>query len=212
MISRYLKLAILIIVVGTIATYVLLVIIPKQSYNTAKAIGKDFSEAFQFTPEVKVRNTIVLQQQTAILELATLAQNFQHRHSWKNSWMKSTKQIEINGSFEAKCGFDLQHRFSIVLEGEKIIVYLPPPKILSLESKGDLTFRDENGYWNWVNEEDRAQAVNAFITDARAYAEQASFIQDTKKATEEKLRDLLKTYTDEVIFVYEETIPLSPTR
>jgi len=212
MISRYLKLAILIIIVGTIAAYVLLVIIPKQSYNTAKAIGKDFSEAFQFTPEVKVRNTIVLQQQTAILELATLMQNFQHRYGWKNSWMKSTKQIEITGSFEAKCGFDLQHKFSIVLEGDKIIVYLPPPKILSLEPKGDMTFRDENGYWNWVNEEDRANAVNAFVTDARTYAEQASFINDTKKVMEKKLRDLLKTYADEVVFVYDETIPLSPAR
>jgi len=212
MISRYLKLTILIIIVGTIAAYVLLVIIPKKSYDTAKAIGKDFREAFQFTPEVKVQNTIVLQQQTAILELATLAQNFQHRYSWKSSWMGSTKQIEITGSFEAKCGFDLQHRFSIVLEGDKIFVYLPPPKILSLEPKGDMTFRDENGYWNWVNEEDRANAVNAFVTDARTYAEQASFISDTKKITEEKLRDLLKTYADEVVFVYDETIPLSSTR
>lgn len=212
MISRYLKLAILIIIVGTLAAYVLLVIIPKQSYNTAKAIGKDFSEAFQFTPEVKVRNTIVLQQQTAILELAALSQNFQHRYSWRNSWMKSTKQIEITGSFEAKCGFDLKHRFSIALEGEKIFVYLPPPKILSVESKGDMTFRDENGYWNWVNEEDRANAVNAFVTDARTYAQQASFIQETKKVTEDKLRDLLKTYATEVVFVYDESIPLSPVR
>lgn len=208
MISRYLKLAIVIIVVGTIAAYVLLVIIPKQSYNTAKAIGKDFSEAFQFTPEVKVRNTIVLQKQTAILELATLSQNFQHRYSWKNAWMGSTKQIEISGSFEAKCGFDLQKKFSIVLENDKAIVYLPDPKILSLEPHADLTFKDENGYWNWVNENDRTAAVNAFISDARNFAGQAAFIQDTKKVTEEKLRDLLKSHVDEVDFVYEEAMRL----
>lgn len=208
MISRYLKLAIVIIIVGTLAAYVLLVIIPKQSYNTAKAIGKDFSEAFQFTPEVKVRNTIVLQQQTAILELATLSQNFQHRYNWKNAWMGSTKQIEISGSFEAKCGFDLQKKFSIVLVNNKAIVYLPSPKILSLEPKADLTFKDENGYWNWVNENDRTTAVNAFISDARNFAAQAAFIQDTKKVTEEKLRDLLKSHVDEVDFVYEEAISL----
>ncbi|MBX2944791.1 MAG: DUF4230 domain-containing protein [Cyclobacteriaceae bacterium] len=208
MISRYLKLAIVLIAVGTLAAYVLLVIIPRQTYTTAKAIGKDFREAFQFTPEVKVRNTIVLQQQTAILELAALSQKFQHHYNWKNSWMGSTKQIEISGSFEAKCGFDLNKKFSIVLENDKAIIYLPAPKILSLEPMADLTFRDENGYWNWVNENDRTNAVNAFITDARNFAEQASFIEDTKKVTEEKLRDLLKNHVKEVLFVYEAVIVL----
>ena len=66
MIARYLKLAIVFIIVASLAAYVLLVII-RQSYDTAKAIGKDFNDAFKFTPEVKVRNTIVLRQQTPYL-------------------------------------------------------------------------------------------------------------------------------------------------
>ncbi|MBX2960938.1 MAG: DUF4230 domain-containing protein [Cyclobacteriaceae bacterium] len=208
MIARYLKLAIVFIIVASLAAYVLLVIIPRQSYDTAKAIGKDFNDAFKFTPEVKVRNTIVLRQQTPILELASLNQNFQHRYSWKNSWMGSTKQIEITGSFEAKCGFDLQQKFSIVLEKNKAIVYLPEPKILSLEPQMDFTFKDEAGYWNWVNNDDRTNAMNAFITDARRYAEGSDFLYDTKKVTEDKLRDLLKTYVDEVVFVYDESLTL----
>lgn len=212
MISRYLKLGILLVVVGTIAAYVLLVVIPKRSYETAKSIGKDFSEAFQFTPEVKVHNTIVLQQQTPILELATLKQQFQHRYNWTNTWMNSTKEIQIDGTFEAKCGFDLNKKFSIEINNNKAMVYLPEPNVLSVEPAGDMTFRDENGYWNWVNEQDRTNAVNAFITDARTYANQASFVQETKKATEEKIRDLLKAYVDEVEFIYEERIPLAPAK
>ncbi|MBX2964640.1 MAG: DUF4230 domain-containing protein [Cyclobacteriaceae bacterium] len=212
MISRYLKLGILLLVVGTIAAYVVLVIIPKQSYETAKSIGKDFSEAFKFTPEVKVRNTIVLQQQTALLELATLSQQFQHRYTWNNTWMNSTKQIQIEGSFQAKCGFDLNQKFSITIEDNKAVVHLPEPRVLSVEPLGDMTFRDENGYWNWVNEQDRAQAINAFVTDARTYTSQAPFIEDTKKVTEEKIRDLLKVYVEEVAFMYEEVIPLTPAQ
>jgi len=210
MISRYLKLGILLIVVGTLAAYVLLVVIPKQSYETARSIGKDFSEAFQFTPEVKVRNTVVLQQQTPILELATLKQQFQHRYNWSNTWMNSTKEIQVDGTFEAKCGFELNEKFSIEIDNKKATVYLPEPKVLSVESFGDMTFRDENGYWNWVNEQDRSNAVNAFIIDARTYANQSSFVQETKKVTEEKIRDLLSVYVDEVEFVYAEKIPLAP--
>jgi hypothetical protein len=204
MIARYLKLGIVIMVVGVAAAYVLFVVIPQQSYETAKAIGRDFREALQFTPEVTVKNTIVLNQQSAILELATLSQNFQHRYSWTNTWMGSTKQIEIAGTFHAKCGFDLQKKFSIHLEGEKAIVYLPEVEVLSVEPLGDMTFRDESGYWNWVNEVDRARATNAFITDARSYAEQTSFTDDSKKATEDKLRELLKAHVEDVTFVYAE--------
>ncbi|MCU0358643.1 MAG: DUF4230 domain-containing protein [Cyclobacteriaceae bacterium] len=211
MIERNLKLIIVLLVVISLAAYVLLVIIPRQSYNTARAIGKDFAEAFQFTPEVKVRNTIVLRQQTEIFELAALSQNFQHRYYWKNSWMGSTKQIEITGSFEAKCGYDLQQKFSIVLDDNKAVVYLPEPKILSLEALPDLTFKDENGYWNWVNADDRTNAVNAFIADARSYAAGASFLQDTKKVTEIKIRDLLKIHVDEVAVVYSEQV-MQPAR
>jgi hypothetical protein len=204
MIARYFKLTIVLVIVGMIAAYVLLVIIPEKSYNTARAIGRDFKEAFQFTPEIMVKNTIVLQQQTAILELATLSQKFYHRYAWRNTWAGSTKQIDITGTFEAKCGFDLNEKFSIHLEGDAITVYLPQPKILSVEGQGDMTFRDENGYWNWVRDDDRARATNAFITDARKYATQAPFLHDSKKYAEEKVRTLLKPYADSVIFVYPE--------
>jgi hypothetical protein len=202
MVARYIKLGILLIIVGVSAIYVLFVIVPQKSYDTARAIGQDFREAFQFTPEVRVRNTIVLNQQTAILELATMSQNFQHRYTWNNTWIGSTKQIEITGTFNAKCGFDLQKKFSIHLEGKRATVYLPDPVVLSVEPQGDMTFRDESGYWNWVNDDDRARATNAFITDARRYAEQSTFASDASKTAEEKVRMLLKPHVDEVVFVY----------
>jgi hypothetical protein len=63
-----------------------------------------------------------------------------------------------------------------------------------------------------VNEQDRTHAVNAFITDARTYANNAPFVQETKKATEEKIRDLLKAYVDEVAFIYAEKLPLTPAQ
>lgn len=205
MVARYLKLILAVLIVGILAAYILLVIIPEKSYELARSIGNDFNEAFHFTPEVTVRNTIVLHQQTTVLELATLSQNFQHQYSWTNTWMGSTKQIFITGSFEAKCGFDLQKKFSIQLDGTTATVYLPEPKILSIEPQGDISFRDESGIWNWVSDEDRARATNAFIIDARAYAEHADFVHDGKEKAEEKIRALLKLYADSVIFVYQDT-------
>jgi hypothetical protein len=209
--SRNLKLIIILLIVGTIASYVILVIIPTQlaerSYEAAKTLGEDFKKAFQFTPEITVNNTVVLNQQTPVLEMAVLAQNFEHRYSWTNTWLNSTKQIFISGTFEAKAGFDLNQRFSILLKDDKAIVKLPEPKILSVESLGDITYRDENGVWNWISEDDRTKATNAFIKDARMYATHADFVNDAKEQMDKRLRVLLQPYAKEVIIQYSVTLP-----
>jgi hypothetical protein len=212
MISRNLKLLIALLIVGTIAAYVILVTIPTQlaqrSYEAAKTLGQDFREAFQFTPEIIVNNTIVLNQQTPVLELAVISQNFEHRYTWTNTWLGSTKQVFIAGTFDTKAGFNLNEKFSISLVNDTAYVLLPEPTILSVESKGDITYRDEQGIWNWVNPDDRTKATNAFITDARKYAEQAVFVKDAKANMEEKLKALIQPHAKAVIIQYSETTKL----
>ncbi len=212
MISRNLKLLIILLIVGSIAAYVVLVTIPTQmarrSYEAAKTLGEDFKKAFQFTPEITVNHTIVLNQQTPVFELAILSQNFGHTYTWTNTWLGSTKQIFITGSFEAKAGFDLHRKFSIELRDDKAYVTLPEPGLLSIESRGDITYRDEHGVWNWVDINDRTKATNAFIKDARTYAAQAAFIKDAKPKMEEQVRALLKPYAKEVIIRYDASVKI----
>lgn len=209
--SRNLKLIIALIIVATIASYVMFVVIPSQlaerGYQAARSLGEDFKKAFQFTPEVTVNKTVVLHQQTPILEMAVLAQNFEHHYTWTNTWLNSTKQIFITGTFEAKAGFDLNQKFSIVLKDDKAIITLPEPKILSVESSGDIMYRDENGVWNWIDAEDRTRATNAFIQDARTFATHAQFVNDAKVQMEQRLRLLLQPYAKEVVIEYSILLP-----
>lgn len=213
MIARNLKLLIAFLIVGTISIYVVFVIIPtqltKRSYEAAKTLGEDFKKAFQFTPEITVNNTVVLNQQTTVLELAVINQNFEHRYEWTNSWLGSTKKIFIAGTFDAKVGYDLNKKFSIRLQDDVAYVSLPEPTVLSVEAKGDITYRDEQGIWNWIDLEDRTRATNAFITDARKSAEQAGFVQDAKAKMENRVRELLKPYAGNVVIVYTEEEPLN---
>jgi hypothetical protein len=200
--NRKIILISILLIILSITTYVLLVFIPQrfaeQSYEGARKIGRDLREVFQFTPEIKVNNTIVVQQQASILELATISQRFHHKYNWKNTWMGSTKEIEVSGTFEAKAGFDLNEKFNISIDGEKAVVTFPEPKLLSVESLSNIQFRDEHGYWNWVHEEDRTRAVNAFTKDARKYASQAPFVNDATKIAQEKLVEILKPHVKEV--------------
>jgi hypothetical protein len=210
--SRSLKLLIALVLTAIIAAYIILVTIPtqlaKRSYEGAQTIGQAFREAFQFTPEVRVESTVVLNQQTPVLELSVLSQNFEHRYVWENSWVGSTKKIFISGTFNAKVGFDLRQKVSIMLQDDKAIVTLPQPQALSVESRGDIEYRDENGIWNWVNLEDRTRATNAFIRHARSYANQAAFIEDAKQEIEDKLQHLLAPYAEEVIVRYGTSVEL----
>ena len=190
--------------------YILFVVIPRkaveQAYDGAKKIGHDIRDAFQFTPEVTVNNTVVLQQQREILELAVLSQQFRHEYDWTNTWMGSTKKIHIKGTFEAKAGFNLREKFSIDVSEDKAIVTLPEPVLLSLTPRPDISFADENGIWNWVSPEDRSKAINAFNQDAMSYAKQADFIAQAKLNMEKKLGEILRSHGKTLEVRYENTI------
>jgi hypothetical protein len=204
--NRKIILIIILLVTLSITAYVLIVYIPTQvaqrSYEGAKQLGRDFKEAFQFTPEVTVNNTVVLQQQTPILELATISQKFQHNYAWTNTWLKSTKTITITGTFEAKAGFDLNRKFTININEENATVILPHPKLLSLESMGDIKFKDEHGWWNPIQSEDRTAAINAFNNDAKRYAAEADFVKDAQQAFESKIREIMKAHGKNVTIEY----------
>lgn len=214
MFRRNLILLIILLVTLCITAYVIVVVIPtrlaEKTYNGARQIGQDIREALNVTPHVTVNNTVVLQQQAPVLELATVTQRFSHRHAWANKWMGSTKKITLTGTFEAKAGFDLNQQFDLTISDDKAIITLPAPQLLSLEPQGDLTFEDENGLWNRLHATDRSQAINAFTADARAYATHADFIQDAKKHLEEKLTQILKAHNKTVVFRYRNTETIHP--
>lgn len=200
--NRKIVLIIILMLVVCATAYLLLIAIPRkmaeQSYDGARRIGQDLKEMFQVTPRISVNNRIIVEEETRILELASQARKFHHTYTWRNTRFGSTKQIEVDGTFESKAGFNLNEKFIIAITDGRAVVELPAPRVLSVELLGDLEFRDENGIWNWVNSEDRSRAVNAFMTDARRYSEENL---NTKKVSDEmvdKLVQVLRPHVREI--------------
>lgn len=210
--NRKLVLLIVFFIVVCTTVYMLFVYIPRkvaeESYDGARQIGQDIARAFQITPEITVNNTVVLQQQSPIMELATVTQKFQHQYDWANTRLGSTKKIHIVGTFQAKAGFDLNERFSIAISNGNAVVTLPKPKLLSIEPTDDIRFSDESGLWNWVDHNDRSRALNAFNNDARKWAQQGRFVEDAKLTMENRLRQILLAHNlqVEVRYASESTI------
>jgi hypothetical protein len=212
--NRKILLVIILIITFTVAAYWVVVVIPsrlaEKTYEGARQIGRDFAKMFSFTPEVTVNNTIVLLQQSPVLELATLSQKFQHHYDWTNTWLGSTKKISINGGFEAKAGFDLRKKFTIQINDNNAIVYLPRPQLLSIQPLDNVTFADESGVWNWVNMEDRSKAMNAFTADARKYAAQAGFVDAARESMIKQITQILTAHGKAVEVRFEEGPTLRP--
>lgn len=212
--NRKIVLLIVLVATFTVAAYWIVVVIPtrlaERTYEGARQIGRDFAKVFSFTPEVTVNSTVVLLQQSQVLELATLSQKFEHRYDWTNTRLGSTKKISITGGFEAKVGFDLRKKFSIEIHDDKAIVYLPPPQLLSIQPLDNVTFRDESGYWNWINMDDRSQAMNAFTADARKYATSAGFTEAARESMVKQLTDILAAHGKTVEVRFDEGPVLRP--
>ena len=210
MTSRKIFLYIILLAAICVTAYMVIVVIParalEKAYSGARQIGQDVREAFQITPEVTVNNTVVLQRQLEILELAVVSQQFRHEYDWTNTWMGSTKKINIKGTFEAKAGFDLQRQFRIDIQDDVAVVTLSEPILLSLTPQPDISFADESGIWNWVSPQDRSKAINEFTADAQRYAKQADFISQAKTNMEKRLTEIMKAHGKRAEIRYEQAL------
>lgn len=208
--NRRIVLLITFLIILPVSAYILVVVIParfaRQSYEGAQTLARDIRDAFRFSPEISVDNTVILQEQHDILELALTSQQFRHEYVWVNTWMGSTKRITITGTFEAKAGFDLDEKFSIDLRDDKAYVTLPRATLLSITPRHDMVFRDENGIWNWVDASDRSRAINAFTRDAERITRSARWISQAEEALEKRLTEILKQHGKEPVFLYEESV------
>lgn len=196
-------------IVATACAYFLIVVIPKRAlseqYELAKSIGRDIDRAMQFTPQISVRNEIVLNKQTNILELATKSQTFRHEFEWRQTWLGSEKVIRIKGNFVAKAGYDLNQLLSINIEPHLVTVTVPEPKILSVEAV-DYKIEGESGWWNSISDADRSTTLKEFTLDARKAMEASDLLASAKKNFEDSLNKIFSNRLGNIRVIYKPEI------
>jgi hypothetical protein len=102
--------------------------------------------------------------------------------------------IRFTQSFELKAGFDLAKPFWIEMgpaQGEAT-AHLPKPEILATSPVGDVSYRDEDGWWNKVTDEDRSKALTALAGEARKQGEKGPLLEEAKEMTGSRLTDLAR--------------------
>jgi hypothetical protein len=182
---------VIVIAAVTMACYVVVVKVPLDlAYKTAEGVRR----IFNFTPQVRINQTIVIEQNTPILEVAIVSREMFIDHSWQQTWMGSTKAIQIQGVFMAKAGFDLQEPFRIDIERRPlhVVARVPPPKLLSIEMKEYKVLKDENGWWNNVTLQDREEAVRQMRAEAIERAKHSGLLEESQASVEARIREIVE--------------------
>ncbi len=100
----------------------------EETFDSATRMANSFKNVFNFTPQITVNGTTVVEQAGPVMELATVKREVAEHYQWSQSWFGSTKTMELQGTYLAKAGFDLHDSCRIAVENSNVTATLPKPK------------------------------------------------------------------------------------
>jgi len=170
----------------------------KIASRTATGVREGVAEVFvdllHVRPEIREGTRVIWGQTSARSEVIVAAKKIEVGYDWEHRWLGSRKVIRLTQSFELKAGFDLAKPFWVEVgpkEGEAT-AHLPAPEILAVTPVGKVSYRDEDGWWNKVTNEDRSAAYQSIAVEARKQGEKGSLLEEAKEMTGSRLTDLAR--------------------
>ena len=208
----------LLLLAATLAVYVVFVVVPRQAVETGRQaghgavevaregagalidLGQDLAgrlaDGLGVRPRVTVDSQVVSEQTREVLELATVERRLRVQHTYTHTWLGSTKQIRLTGTYLAKAGFDLSEGFEVEVEsapGEeapRITVRAGEPKLLSIELQ-DVQVAEDEGLWNRIQPAERQRSLNALQQVARRQAERSGILDAAQQSFERQVQQIL---------------------
>jgi Protein of unknown function (DUF4230) len=187
----------IVVLLGGVTVYLLVV---RPPLELARSTAEGFRQFFNFTPQITVNETVVVEQATPIAELATISRKVFVETDWSHTWLHSTKRIVLRGVFEAKAGFDLHQPFTIAIRKDPPLVTatMPHAKILSLQLDDYHVVSDESGWWNRISAEDREDAFRTLQEEAYTKALASGILNESEQTIGQRIREIIGNRGGEV--------------
>jgi hypothetical protein len=157
-------------------------------------VAEVFVDLLHVRPEVREGTKVVWGQTSARSEVIVAAKKIEVGYDWEHRWLGSRKVIRLTQTYEVKAGFDLGKSFWVEMgpgEGEAT-AHMPAPEILAASPVGDVSYRDEDGWWNKVTDEDRSKALSALAGEARRQGERGPLLDEVRELAGNRLVDLAR--------------------
>ena len=187
--------ALMALAAGALVVYLFFYVpLVKLPTDLAESTAEAFRRVLTLTPRVMIEETVVIEQNTPILEVAVSSRAILVEHAWSHTWLGSTKHIRLRGTFTAKAGFDLRRPFRVEIDRSPLALEaeLPPAELLSLEMDSYTILEDESGWWNRIADIDRQEGVRALYRVAREKALASGLIEEAESSARVRLRELLE--------------------
>lgn len=155
--------------------------------RTAKQARDIFADVAHLQPRITVQNRVVFEQATKILELAVVTRDVQVERTMQEDWIGSTKALKVRGVYRVRAGFDLTKPFNVNVEGTRVLVEVPPPKILSVDQVDTELVSHESGLWNKLHPEDVAGEMKLLPGEALQQARKAKVAQEALEFMRQQL-------------------------
>jgi hypothetical protein len=186
------KLVLLIIVLAVIGTGAWIFYrIETWPERTSQRVLKAFRDVGQIQPKITIHDRVIFEQTKDALELAVVTRETQVEREMEHEWFGSRKKIRLRGTFIVKAGFDLREQFAVQIDGRRIRAQLPPPKILSIDTKDTEVLALENGLWNKINPKDLEVELQALPELARRKADQTGLPKEALETFTKRVREQL---------------------
>jgi hypothetical protein len=166
------------------------------------------SDAFTaiFQSRINIVSSTTVCDATPIAELAVLQRNIREIIDYQHTSFGSTKRIIAEQTFVAKIGFDLAARFSMSCDpsNKTIKIFLPEPKILSLETSNPEAYHylAEDGWINKLAPKDHQQILIQLKDKARKSVDSTLAVRDAKQLIETRFNDLFRDFEAKVIILF----------
>lgn len=155
--------------------------------RTAQQLREAFGEVAMVQPKITVNNRVVFEQTASVLELAVVSRPTQVERETEHEWLGSRKRVKLRGTYQVRAGFDLTKPFSVRVEGNKMLVEIPPPRILSVDQVDAEVLALDSGFWNKIQPTDLEAELRSLPLLARQKATETGLQQEALEALRKRL-------------------------
>ena len=157
--------------------------------RAAAQVRNVFGELGHFQPRISIHDRVLFEQTTSTLELVVVSRETQVEREIEHQWLGSKRRLVLRGTYQVRAGFDLRRPFTVHIEGRRVSVELPPPKILGVDQISVEVGHFENGLWNKFNPTDVVEEVSTLPMLARAKASEAGLQKEALDRFTQQLRE-----------------------
>ena len=161
--------------------------------RVGRALSEALVQSLGISPSVTLRDWVVVAEKKPIAELALVSRDADVSHRIESVRLRSKAELSLRAVFRVKAGFDLRDpdtRLSLDPGLRKADFTLPLPRVLSADMIRYEVLEDREGWWNRIDEAEKAQAMRDLRTEALAEAMRAGLLRECESRLEAELAEV----------------------